>query len=359
MTLKEGVYSLLNKNQFMAAVFEARRMRRYDDKVNHVKNSSYEFIDRSSGSDKLCIILAGYKESLWDNVFERIRIAAPQDIDICIMTSGLKNAKLIDLAEHYGWSYLSTEVNHLSLIQNLAIELHPHAQWIFKLDEDMFLPKTYFEPMLDTYHLVKSNSFYEPAFVSPLINVSCYGHIRLLEKCGLIDDFRNTGLTTMKITDGIHHNKATLEDPKVAKYMWGETQPILRSIDALTEKFMHEPLGFSVCSTRYSIGAILFTRNAWEEFGKFPITFVGSDYGIGDDEEHICHYACFTGRGMIVSENIVVGHLGYGPQTNDMTDYYMGHKDRFAIPSECQNSKAAQDEIEEIIPDGDIESVGA
>lgn len=330
MTIKEALYKALNKNAFCSAFFEARRIRRQEDRVERVRSSKHSFIDRSKGSDKLCIILAGYKEALWDDVFSRIELAAPADLDICIMTSGLQNEKLKQVAEEHDWSYLSTEVNHLSLIQNLAIELHPRARWIFKLDEDMFLPKTYFEPLMDTYDLVEKNSFYEPAFVSPLINVSCYGHIRLLEKCDLLEDFRATGLTEMKVTDGIHHNKAVLEDPDVAKYLWGATQPELRDVDAMTERFMKESLSFTICATRYSIGAILFTRKAWEEFGKFPLTFVGSEFGLGDDEEHICHYACFTGRGMVVSENIVVGHLGYGPQTKAMIDYYLEHKERFA-----------------------------
>ena len=43
-------------------------------------------------------------------------------------------------------------------------------------------------------------------------------------------------------------------------------------------------------------------------------------------------YACFTGRGMVVSDNVVVGHLGYGPQTKAMVNYYLEHKDRFASP---------------------------
>ena len=71
------------------------------------------------------------------------------------------------------------------------------------------------------------------------------------------------------------------------------------------------------------------------QFGGFPLTFVGGPYGLGDDEEHICHYACFTGRAMVVSENCVVGHLGYGPQTEEMLRYYLDHKDRFALSFEA------------------------
>lgn len=333
MSLKDSLYDTIDGNRMGHAFLTARRVLREEKSSREPLSTEHEFIDRSSGSENLCIILAGYKEDLWDDVFGRIAAYAPADLDICIMTSGLKNRKLQNLAEKYGWSYLSTTVNHLSLIQNITIEEHPHAKWIYKLDEDMFISKNFFTALKDTYRLVVDDSFYLPAFVSPLINVSCYGHLRLLEKCGLIEDFRATGLTDMKITDGLHHNKAIIEDARVARYMWGDTQPMLRDVDALTERFSRDKLSFTVCPTRYSIGAILFTREAWEDFGRFPLTFVGSEYGLGDDEEHICHYACFTGRAMIVSENSVAGHLGYGPQTKEMVKYYLDHKDRFAMPA--------------------------
>ena len=332
MSTKESLYSIINSTKLGRAVLETRRnLRNTKVSTEELLASKHTFINRSNNNEKLCIILAGYKEPLWDNIFGRLAQIVPDDVDVCIMTSGLKNEALMDIAEQHNWSYLATEKNHLSLIQNRAIELHPSAKWIYKLDEDMFLTQGFFETLYETYQKVQNDSFYVPAFVSPLINVSCYGHIRLLEKCGLIEDFRSTNLTDMKITDGLHHNKQILENPKAAKYMWGETQPVLRNVDALTAKFSEEPLSYTICPVRYSIGAILFTRDAWEEFGHFPLTFVGSEYGLGDDEEHICNYACFSGKAMVVSDNVVVGHLGYGPQTKEMIDYYLNHKDRFVF----------------------------
>ena len=120
MTAKESIYNTLNKNAFMSALFEARRIKRHREHVERVRSSSYNFIDRSKGSDKLCIILAGYKEALWDDVFSRIDLAAPADLDICIMTSGLENEQLKRIAVDRNWSYLSTEVNHLSFNSKLG-----------------------------------------------------------------------------------------------------------------------------------------------------------------------------------------------------------------------------------------------
>lgn len=337
MSAKERLYSLVNGTKAGRAALEVRRAYKHNHlPAERIRSCSYTFIDRQKGAENLCIILAGYKEPLWDEVFRRIALFAPDDIDICIMTSGLQNKQLMGIAKEHGWSYLSTEINHLSHIQNKAIELHPNAQWVYKLDEDMFITKGFFGILRETYDSVLKESPYVPAFVSPLINVNCYGFVRLLEKCDLLDDFRNQGLAPAKVTDGLHHNQPVLEDPAIAKYLWGATQPRLRNIDVLTAEFSTEPLTWSICPVRFSIGAILFTREAWEEFGGFPLTFVGSEFGLGDDEEHICHYAHFTGRVIVVSENIVVGHLGYGPQTKAMTDYYLEHKERFAYASAAE-----------------------
>lgn len=332
MTLKERLYASLNNSSLGRAALQTRRNLRDSKRVAHVLSSSHHFIDRSKGSDKLCIILAGYKEPLWDDVFGRIAAYLPDDVDMCIMTSGLENQKLMKIAEEHGWSYLSTSVNHLSLVQNVAIECHPHAQWIYKLDEDMFITEGFFEDLYRTFVTLEEDSIYRPAFVSPLINVSCYGHLRLLEKVGLLEDFRATGLTDVKLSDGLHHNRQIIDEPLAAEYLWGGSQEALRDVDALTRRFNQGKLNYSICPVRYSIGAILFTRGAWEEFGHFPITFVGGEYGLGDDEEHICNYACFTGRVMVVDENIMVGHLGYGgAQTKHMMEYYQAHRDQFAL----------------------------
>lgn len=332
MTFKEMLYGKLVTSKLGHAVIVANRDLKSPQSNERQVRTGFSFTDRSKGSDKLCIILAGYKKDLWDDVFGRLAAFVPKDIDVCIMTSGLVNERLQIIAARNGWSYLSTEDNHLSLVQNIAIECHPEAQWIYKLDEDMFLTEGFFEKMLETYRYVQHETMYEPAFVAPLINVNCYGHLRLLEKLDLLDDFRATGLTNMKLTDGLHHSKQVLEDPAVARYLWGETQPVLADIDALTKRFSEDKLSYSVCPTRFSIGAILFTREAWNEFGHFPLTFDGGPFGLGDDEVHICHYACFTGRVMVVNENVVVGHLGYGPQTAEMVKYYLAHRDVFALP---------------------------
>lgn len=332
MSLKEALYSTVNGTKLGRAVLETRRVLRGDDAARAIAASTYEFDNRGTGSDRLCFVLAGYKPALWDDVFGRLAAYVPADVDVCILTSGLVSAQLRSLAEKNGWSYLATSVNHIGYVQNLVIELFPCAQWLYKLDEDIFLTRGYFERLLDTYRNIEESSPYLPAFVSPLINVNCYGSLRILERVGLIDNFREMGLAETKLTDGVHHNLAMVREPEVARYLWGDTQPALSDIDALSARFASDGAGYSICPVRYSIGAILFTRVSWEEFEHFPLTCIGDAHGLGDDEEHICRYACFSGRVMAIDEEIVVGHLGYGgAQTKAMLSYHEEHPERFSL----------------------------
>ena len=71
------------------------------------------------------MILAGYKEVVWEDVFGRIKKYIPEDVDFCIVTSGMINDKLRKLAKKNNWSYLSTQRNCVTLAQNIAISLFP------------------------------------------------------------------------------------------------------------------------------------------------------------------------------------------------------------------------------------------
>ena len=97
---------------------QAKRNYQVSTKVGHV------FVDRRKRENKLCIILAGYKSYLYEDVFGRLVRYMPEDMDVCIVSSGLYAKELEEIAEAQGWSYLSTERNCITLAQNVAILLH-------------------------------------------------------------------------------------------------------------------------------------------------------------------------------------------------------------------------------------------
>ena len=319
-----------------------RKIDRIQKDVNQIKagtigkmspgavSESNIFIDRKKNYDTMLIILAGYKKDLWDITIERIHQFLPEKIDVCIVTSGKDDETLKEYCIKYNWSYLGTDVNCLTLAQNLAIDYHPAAEWIYKIDEDMFITEGFFENMKSTYQMALTGH-YVPGFVAPLINVNGYGYIRILERLGLLDDYE-LHFGKAAYTDGLTHHREVILNTNFAKYMWGVSKEELRSIDKLNRIFQSDPPSYSICALRFSIGAILFTRSMWLSWGRFPVPAKGN--GLGLDEEAVCWRSMFQSRVIIVSDNSVVGHLGFGGQSKEMTKYYLANRELFLVSTD-------------------------
>lgn len=320
-----SLYDNLAKNETCVKIVKGARQRKKDiNKKKRVKGK-YKFINRKKDYDKLCIILAGYKEFLYDDVFGRIKKYIPKDIDVCIVSSGLYSDKLEEIANENEWSYLSVKQNKVTLVQNIAINLFKKAKMIFKLDEDIFVTKHFFSGLLKTYEKVEKDSPYRVGFVAPLIPINGYAHVRVLEKTGLLKTYEK------KFGRAIHNwdsSDKIISNSNIAKFMWGETEKKLRDIDALDEEFSREPFSYTVSAIRFSIGAILFSRDLWEAMGRFVI---GPGNNMGRDEVQICDFVMADSRAIIVSENTLVGHFSFGKQTEEMKKYYEKNRDIFKV----------------------------
>lgn len=288
----------------------------------------YQFDDRRKKSKDLLVILSGYKEFVWESVFPRIKAYVPKETDVCVVTSGLFNEQLREMCRHYQWSYMSTEKNHVSLVVNLAIWLHPDAEYIYKVDEDIFVTKGIFESMKNTYLQVQENSQYEVGFVTPLIPVNGYGYVRVLEifACEQLWESR---FGELKYTDCYCHHKVIHDNPQAARFLWGEENSAMDSLDDMAKQLKKRSFAYSVCSIRYSIGFILFHRNDWIRMGMFP---VWEHSNMGSDEIYLCKYCLNQARAIIVDENSIAGHLSYGPQHKEMELFYREHRERFLLP---------------------------
>lgn len=279
----------------------------------------YVFKNRSKGLEKMVMMLSGYKDYLYDPVFKRFKAYLPNDIDVCIITSGKYVEEIDKLCEKEGWSYLSTKENHVSLVQNVAISLHPNARFIYKLDEDIFICEGFFERMMKAYEHAQEGQ-YEPGVMAPLIPVNGYGHVRVLEKLNLTDKY--TELFEKPVcAAGPEHIIENSAD--VAKFFWGEGGYV-PSIDEINRRFGEDPLEERACPIRFSIGAILFERSLWEDMHYFSVNM---RYPIGTDEEDICAWCVNSSHPMMVSENLIVGHFSFGPQNAAMREYFDSHKD--------------------------------
>lgn len=287
----------------------------------------YLFENRSNNENTLCIILAGYKEFTWDIVFERINEFSEKDIDICIVSSGLYSKKLSEVAKKYNWSYISIKKNSVTLAQNTTIKLFPNAKYIYKLDEDIFVTKNFFKTIRNTYNLVQEEGEYNVGFVAPIIPINGYCHVLLLKKLNLIQYFEKN---FEKIKYAAGPNRMIENNSDVAKFMWGENN-LIPHIDDLNEKLSNLPFKYSASTIRFSIGAIYFSRDLWEDMNYFDVI---DSSRLGIDEVQLCTYCIKNSKGMIISENCCVGHLSFGLQNEVMKEYYKNNPQHFEIKND-------------------------
>lgn len=310
--------SLLRNNRVIYSMYK-------DYKYNQKIKANYVFKNRSQNKQKLCIVLAGYKPFLYESVFGRLAAYLDKDIDVCIISSGKYVDTLDEMCEAKNWSYLSTKENNVSLVQNLAITLHEKAEYIFKLDEDIFITKDYFKKMYDAYKKIEKESDYKIGFLAPLIPINGYGHMRILEKLNkekLYEEKFEKPLFAAGADRMIENN------PEVAKFFWGENGYI-PDIDTLNEMFEKEEFSYTACPIRFSIGAILFSRKTFMELGMFEVN--RKETAMGKDEEDFCKYCIISSNAIVVCENIVVGHLSFGRQNEPMKEYYLKNTNKFKI----------------------------
>lgn len=319
-----NIKSFMKNNKLLNPIYSKLKESKNDRKLLERVKYTGKFTNRSQKSKYLCIVLAGYKEFFYPAFFGRLEKFMDVRLDVCIITSGLYSETISKICEKNKWSYLSTKENNVSLVQNVAISLHPNAKYIFKLDEDILITENYFEHMLIAYSLAKKSE-YDPGVIAPILPINAYGHLRVLEKLQLKKFYKENFESPRYIAGP---SRMVESSANVAKFFWGEGEYI-PSIDELNDKFWRDKKEIRPCPIRFSIGAILFEREFWESMGYFSVNKDGTS--LGADEVEICTYGCIYSKPVMVSENIVVGHLGFGPQNAQMKEYYLKHKDKFEI----------------------------
>lgn len=328
------IFNTLEKNKYVQKY--GRKI--LDARANSLKKKAvkgkYRFTNRQKESNKLCLILTGYSENIWKDVLDRMVAYIPKDIDVCLLSSGIYCDYLEKDAKKNGWSYLSTKDNNVATIQNIAINLFSKAEFIYKVDGDIFLTKDTFKNLDRTYKYVSEKERYDVGFVSTLLNVNGCGYIKILEEFNLLEDYDKKFERAKYICGSF--NEAILIDGDAALYMWGKDKKELSNIDEVSKVFEHKPFSYSFCIIRYSIGLILFTRQVWEEMGRFKV-YLGS--GMGKEEEQFCKFCVMNCKAMVIAENSVVGHFAYGKQRSKMNEYYAKNRHLFKLNKDIKNGK--------------------
>jgi hypothetical protein len=275
--------------------------------------------NRQMKKDKVIFVLCGYKRYLWKYTLERLKRYLPNDVEVCLCSSGILDKTLMKIADKNNWSYLSTEINSVTLIQNIAYSVYSDYHWIYKMDEDIFLTYQSLDKLFSAYARAENTLPYHIGIVAPLIPLNEYGYRFILEKYNCLDDFERRFGKAYFGGDG-----KIIQTVEIAPYLWGANGN-LPKIDKMmadievgldSDKDAGANTGeFSVCSTRYNIGLIFFNRQFWENM--IGLTVNGSK-DIGADEIEICAYCMTYSKPIIVAHQIVVGHFAFGLQEERM-----------------------------------------
>ena len=320
-------------------LFEAIRNRRLcyslSGKIYHYLESKqrdhqpfarkFIFDDRQHKSENLLLVLMGFQPYFWDVLLDRVNRNIEQfdeDIDVCLCIPCGEDSHAAEMArgmaKQYNFSYLYIYDDLLAQAQNTAINLHPNAQWIYKIDEDILLSDNYFAKMKSTLNRAQNELHYYVGFVSPLINLNAAGFRMFLETINKWDEFASVFpgpryWAKDPEKDLVHANS------KVAEYIWNNSIPFDKVASEIAEKNNGQ---YAISPIRMSIGAILFTRKKWEEWGMFVVSGIGV---MGAEETQICGYTMNRMQVIIIAKDVLAGHWGFYRQKETCRHFFEKH----------------------------------
>jgi len=269
-------------------------------------NTKYVFENRSKNSKIMLFVLSGYKPYLWKDVFSRIKNAELDNMDICIVSSGLYNKELSKICLDNEWSYLSTKLNNVCVASNVTIRLFPKAEYIFKLDEDIYLGKTYFKDMINGYTtIINEHPEYKVGYIFPILPLGHHCMFEFLKTHNALVEYEKR--FGKLYIGGTYFNPKFRENVGIDAFIWEK----IGNIDDMIEEYRNKEFSYFTCPTRSGIAAILFTREFWDTMGgvKRPSGFgVGSD----GDEGQITSYCAINYYINCGINNVFVGHFAFG-----------------------------------------------
>lgn len=282
----------------------------------------YHFTNRSREKRYLCYILAGYEPELWKDTIGRVEAFQDDRMDYCLVLSGKQDEILERTAERNGWSYLYTETNQVCYIQNLVIELHPKADYILKMDEDIFVGKNFFQEMMRNYHRIEEEGEYRIGFAVPVVPLNCCGYVTYLNLAGRKEEYQQRFGRAYK-----NRFSAVFNVEETAEFLWDT----MDTFDSMADRFLKNE-GYDILDCYYNIGCIMFSRERWMMMGKWPE--LPGESGMGKDEVCICEDNRKKDLAIYEVHSALAGHLAFGHQKKRMMQYYREHKEKFAIRQE-------------------------
>ena len=270
--------------------------------------TAFRFKDRQNGRRELLIIVMGYKRPLWPYFFPRLEKFLPDKMDVCIVCPGFTEHKDLEaICEEKNWSILLCYQNKISKAKNVAILNHPKAEMIFKIDEDIMLTEHFFPGMMDLHDKANAEPSFNLGYVAPLLNINGYSYHHLLDKL----EARNKYESRFGVAKSACVDLEVWSNGEAAEFMWD-------LIDPLDENAANLFLGsntYTICPHRFSIGAVLFSRELWEEMNYFRH---GEEGYLGMEEIQLAEHCAAEAKLVVVSDEILIGHFSFGPQYQHM-----------------------------------------
>ena len=292
-------------------------------KKNAQFGSEYTFENRKRDKSKLLYILAGYKLELWQDVSNRLKQFLPDDIDVCILSSGKYVEQLSKCAEKNEWSYLSTSVNDVAIIQNIVIKLFEKATYIFKMDEDIFTTRECFTKMYDTFLRAKDDGV-EVGFVGPIIPLHTNGHL-FLKQFALEENYQKE-IGVRCVPGGRWTNRGYATNPKIPEFLWS-----VGNIDELNKRLEKWNNTYIITPIKYAICFILFERSLYEDMGGFNVVPETRSAGVNGDEGQIMEYCMHHCKCTVIASNTLCGHFSYPDQEKEMMRFKLENAPLFEI----------------------------
>lgn len=268
--------------------------------------SKYVIEGEVKNKSQMLFVLAGYKQELWEDVFGRFKEFETPDLEICIASSGKYCPELSAICKKNNWVYISTSLNNVCVITNIILKVFGKAEYIFKLDEDIYIPKDYFKNLKNAYDIIeKENPDYSISYVCPVLPLGFYGMHDFLIKKGCLSEYE---LKFGKhLRGGTPLNPAFRQKCGVDEFIWEK----MGNFDECAADYSKEAFSYEIAPLRTGIATILFKRKFWEEFGGLQRP---KGIGIGDngDEGQITSYCALNFKASFCVKNILVGHFSFG-----------------------------------------------
>ena len=285
-------------------IFRKPLKKLYYKLVEYRKYAAKYYVEgKVQNKKKMLYVLAGYKPYLWDDVFSRIKKYQPNDMEVCIGSSGKYCEELSGICKANGWVYVSTKPNNVCVISNLILRLF----------------------MMYAYIRINKEFQGSLGYICPTLPLGFYGMHDFLTENNCLKEYEKM-FGAHKI-GGYELNPSFRLHNGVDEFIWKQ----IGIFDKKAVEYQCKDFQYEVCGTRTGIAAILFERKFWDEMGGLKRPFMGIGVGDEGDEGQITSFCSLHFKMMVCVKNILVGHFSFGGAEQNMLKFKEQHPEIFEL----------------------------